>query len=96
MNNSSDRPEPLAISGAIAAGSTLTGAGIALAVAFGAHLTDDQVKALLGFVAAIGPIVTAVGAWRLGRSKVTPVDDPRDDAGRPLVAAPSTPRPAGA
>jgi len=45
----------------IAAISAIVTAVIALAVAFGAPLTDDQQKAVLALVAALAPV--AAGLW---------------------------------
>jgi len=56
---------------------------IALLVAFGVGLNDDQRTAILGFTAVAVPLVTAL----LARSKVTPTADPRNDAGDRLVPA---------
>ena len=43
---------------------------LALLIAFGVDLTDEQTAAILGLVAAVGPIVAAI----LTRRRVTPVD----------------------
>ena len=59
--------EPAVIVGMI---TSLAAAVIACLVAFGLPLTDDQVQALLGLVAVVGPIVAAV----ITRGKVTPVE----------------------
>ena len=56
---------------------------IAVAVAFGLPLTDEQQKALIGLAGVLAPIAAAVWA----RSQVTPVADPRDDGGQPLTPA---------
>ncbi|AXX32081.1 hypothetical protein KCV87_32115 [Actinosynnema pretiosum subsp. pretiosum] len=54
---------------------------------------DTAVRALLAAVAALLPAVTAVvtafGVVRAGEEVVTPVADPRDDAGHALKAVPS-------
>lgn len=55
-------------------------AGIALALPFGLRLNAEQTGAVMALVIAIGTIVATV----LARSRVTPVSDPRDAAGRPL------------
>ncbi|ATE56134.1 MULTISPECIES: hypothetical protein [Actinosynnema] len=51
---------------------------------------DSAVRALLAAVAALLPAVTAAltafGVVRAGEEVVTPVADPRDDAGRALKA----------
>lgn len=62
-NPSSAPAEPLLGVGAIVAAVT---ALLALLVAFGIHLTDAQQSAVLGFLAALAPLVTA---W-LGRGRV--------------------------
>lgn len=49
--------EPAITIGGISAG---VGAIIALCVAFGVPLTEDQQIAILGVVAALGPIIAAV------------------------------------
>lgn len=49
--------EPVITIGSISAG---VGAIIALVVAFGVPLTEDQQIAILGVVAAVGPIVATV------------------------------------
>jgi hypothetical protein len=59
----------------------LVGAGLALFVAFGPDLTDDQVAAVLGVATAVAPFVVAV----LARPRVTPVADPRSSRDVPLV-----------
>ena len=70
--------EPLMIRAAVVAA---VAALINLAVAFGWNLTVDQVGALN---AAVGLVATAVMVvW--SRGTVTPVADPRDADGAPLV-----------
>ena len=59
----------------------LVTAVIAVAVAFGLPLTDEQQKALIGLAGVLAPIAAAVWA----RSQVTPVADPRDDDGTRLT-----------
>lgn len=51
------KSEPAITIGSISAG---VGAIIALVVAFGVPLTEDQQIAILGVVAAVGPIVATV------------------------------------
>ena len=60
------RNEPTAVWGAIGA---LVTAGIALGVAFGLHLTEQQATAINVFVGALGTVVTLL----IIRSQVTPV-----------------------
>lgn len=72
--------EPLFSSASIVA---FAGAILSAAVSFGLDITNDQqskLLALIGFVA-----VYAVAF--LARPKVTPVADPKNDAGEQLVAA---------
>jgi predicted lipid-binding transport protein (Tim44 family) len=87
------RPEPVTVAGKIAGG--LSGA-VALLVGIGV-LTTDQGSALTNailaalaavsvLVSVVAPIVTAYRA----RSQVTPLTDPRDNAGNQLVPAAAT------
>lgn len=70
--------EPLAVRGAIVA---VAAAVINLACAFGLKLSGDQLAAVN---ALIGVAATAVVVlW--SRGAVTPVQDPHDDNGQPLV-----------
>ena len=55
--------EPLAPVAALVGG---VGAVCALLVAFGVHLSRDQVAAILGVVAAVGPLLV----WAVGRRRV--------------------------
>ena len=61
----------------------LVTAVIAVAVAFGLPLTDEQQKALIALAGVLAPVAAAVWA----RGQVTPVADPRDDDGQPLTPA---------
>ena len=70
--------EPLITAGAITGAVT---AVIALVVAFGVDVTEDQQAAILGVVAVIAPAVVAL--W--SRRKVTPLADPKDTDGTPLM-----------
>lgn len=56
---------------------------IAVAVAFGLPLTDEQQKALIALAGVLAPVAAAVWA----RGQVTPVADPRDNDGQPLTPA---------
>ena len=56
---------------------------IAVAVAFGLPLTDEQQKSLIALAGVLSPIAAAVWA----RGQVTPVADPRDDDGNQLRKA---------
>ena len=62
---------------------SLVTAVIAVAVAFGLPLTDEQQKALIGLAGVLAPVAAAVWA----RGQVTPVADPRDEDGNPLRKA---------
>ena len=59
----------------------LVTAVIAVAVAFGLPLTDEQQKALIALAGVLAPLAAAVWA----RGQVTPVADPRDDDGNRLT-----------
>lgn len=61
----------------------LVTAVIAVAVAFGLPLSDEQQKALIALAGVLAPVAAAVWA----RGQVTPVADPRDDDGQPLRKA---------
>lgn len=61
----------------------LVTAVIAVAVAFGLPLSDEQQKALIALAGVLSPIAAAVWA----RSQVTPVADPRGNDGQPLTPA---------
>ncbi len=54
---------------------------IALFVAFGPDLNQEQTAAIMGAAVFFAPFVV----WAVGRYSTTPLDDPRDDAGRSLV-----------
>ncbi|WP_369069996.1 hypothetical protein [Kineococcus terrestris] len=73
--------EPLVTAAGISAA---VAAVIALLVAFGIDLTEEQTAAILGVVAVLAPIAVAAAA----RGKVTPTANPRADDGTAL--APST------
>jgi len=62
---------------------TLVTAVIAVAVAFGLPLSDEQQKALIALAGVLAPVAAAVWA----RGQVTPVADPRDEDGNPLRKA---------
>lgn len=63
-----------------ATASAVVAALITLIVAFGADISEDQTKAILGFVGVIAPLAVAAVA----RGKVTPLSDPKDAYGMPL------------
>lgn len=54
---------------------------IALLVAFGFNLSDEQTAAILGLVGVLAPIVAAY--W--SNQRTTPLVDPKDEDGEPLV-----------
>lgn len=68
VQNDTSNGEPLA---PIAAITAVVSAVLALLLAFGVSLTVEQTAAILGLVAAVGPIVV----WWLGRRKTVPVDN---------------------
>jgi len=56
-------------------------------IAFGVvDWSEQQVSALEAALVSIVPIVLSVAGAYLARGKVTPVSDPHDNDGRPLVA----------
>ena len=57
--------EPAVIIGAVAS-------AVALLVAFGVHVTDEQAKAVLGAAAAMLPLIAGIAT----RSQVSPVAKP--------------------
>lgn len=65
----------------VASISATVAAVIALVVAFGVDLTQDQTSAILGVVGVLAPLLVALAT----HGKVTPVADPKDDTGRALV-----------
>lgn len=71
---------PLITTAALA---SITGAVIALLVAFGVRLTADQTAAIMGLVAVAAPWIVAL----VGHNTTTPLSDPRDETGQPLVRA---------
>ncbi|WP_134664027.1 hypothetical protein [Amycolatopsis sp. CFH S0078] len=97
VNDLADRPRP--ILEAIRGGGwkTLAGTLIAAAVSFGI-LNAEQATALDNVVAAVVTLITfvtsAVAQFHVldhAEPQVTPVADPRDDRGRPLVPAADEP-----
>ncbi len=73
------RPQPVLG----AAVTSLIAEVIALVVAFGVPVTDDQRVHILGVIGAAGTLVGILLAWRAAQ-KVTPLESPRDDHGRVL------------
>ena len=71
--------EPVAVVNGVTA---LVEATIPFAVAFGLKWGPEQVGATMAVVAAVGNLTKTWWA----RSQVTPVDDPRSNDGRRLVA----------
>ena len=72
------RREPLLKKGLVL---SAVAASLTLIVAFGVPLSAEQRVAIIGFVGAWLPIIAAL----IGRSDVTPVNDPRDNEGNELV-----------
>lgn len=80
---SAGRPRPLRVAASIVGGlsalvSGLVGAGL---------LTGGQGGALAGLISAAVSVLAAFGFVITGEPKVTPLADPVDQAGRPLVPA---------
>jgi hypothetical protein len=76
--------EPVAITNAVFA---VIQAGLTLLLAFNViTLTDTQSTALLGFLNVLFALFNIIFV----RSKVTPVADPRNDQGQPLVSVNAT------
>ncbi|MFK0249296.1 hypothetical protein ACIQUM_31745 [Amycolatopsis azurea] len=87
------RPRPILDSIRSGAWKTILGTLVAAAVSFG-FLNADQATLLDNIVAALATLITLVTSFVaqlhvLGRAEpqVTPVADPRDDSGIPLVPA---------
>lgn len=78
--NLSDRPEPAVGPQLI----TFVTMALGLAATFGLPLDEDQRNAILGCLSAGIGLVAVLGAlWT--RRRVTPIKDPADDDGTPLV-----------
>ncbi|WP_181771299.1 hypothetical protein [Amycolatopsis pittospori] len=93
MATSTPRPRPILDSIRSGAWKTIVGTLVAAAVSFGL-LNGQQATLLDNIVAALATLITLVTSFVaqlhvLGRSepKVTPVADPRDNTGSPLVPA---------
>lgn len=56
---------------------------IALFVAFGVELSNEQTAAILGLIGVVAPIVVGV----YSSQKTTPLAKPEDEDGQPLVRA---------
>lgn len=93
MTNPNSRPRPIleAIRGG--AWKTVVGTLVAAAVSFGL-LNSEQATLLDNIVAALATLITLVTSFVaqlhvLGQAepRVTPVSDPRDETGAPLVPA---------
>lgn len=65
----------LKIGGVVAAASAIVPAVLALVVAFGVTLTDEQTAAILGLIAAISAVVPVAGA-KQAEKRVSPINDP--------------------
>lgn len=81
--------EPVLFNSVVADGlKTLVLALISLALAFEwIAWSDAQVAAVLAVAAAVFALISGANSV-LTRDKVTPLTNPRDNTGRPLVAAP--------
>jgi len=79
--NLSDRPEPAVVPQVI----TFVTMVLGLAATFGLPLDEDQQRAILECLAA-GLGLLAVGGAYWTRRRVTPLADPVDEDGDPLVA----------
>jgi hypothetical protein len=84
------RPAPLRQAAAVAGGAATallalvqTALGLAVELGMPARLEDD----LFGVAGALIALAAVVGVRWLAEPEVTPVADPRDDDGRPLVPA---------
>jgi hypothetical protein len=75
--------EPVAVINSITA---IIEAALALAVGFGLKWTPEQVGLFMALVVAVSNLFKTLWA----RQRVTPVHNPRDAAGRPLVPASSS------
>lgn len=73
--------EPVAIVNGLI---TIAEASIALAVGFGLNWDAKEVGLVMAVVVAVGNLVKTLWA----RGQVTPVTDPRDNKGAPLVPKP--------
>ena len=81
MGTSLFEREPVAVLNAAIA---IVETALVLAIAFGLELTSAQVGAIMGFVVAVTTLIRIL----LVRSQVTPVANPRDNAGNQLVPLP--------
>lgn len=77
-------PQPLLSRAAVVG---VVGALVVILRAVGVGVPPDVADALVDLVAILGPTVVALWTHR----HVTPVVDPRDAAGRPLVSLPPSP-----
>lgn len=99
MTNPNTRPRPILEAILGGAWKTILGTLITAAVAFGL-LNAEQATLLDNIVAALATLITLVTSFVaqlhvLGRAEpqVTPVVDPRDDTGTPLVPTLAPPAP---
>jgi hypothetical protein len=97
MTNHNTRPRPILEAIRSGAWKTILGTLVAAAVSFGL-LNGQQATLLDNIVAALASLITLVTSFVaqlhvLGRAEpqVTPVADPRDDTGTPLVPSLVTP-----
>ncbi|MGH3859807.1 hypothetical protein [Actinokineospora sp.] len=90
MYTDTTRPRPLRIAATVVGGLLalvhgLVGAGL---------FTSDQGSATTTVINAAVALAAAFGVVLVGERHVTPLDDPRDDTGTPLVPDPGTDEPA--
>jgi hypothetical protein len=70
----------------IGAGSAVVAATLSVVVAFGVPLTDEQVQAILGLTAVLGPVATSI----LTRRRVAPHHPDQQPRREPEAAAVSS------
>lgn len=80
--------EPVAVAGGAAAVVSVVTTGIALAVAFGAHINDVQKAAIVAFVLAVIVLGTFLST-KWARNKVVPVTTAQAKVDAAFVANPS-------
>lgn len=76
--------EPILVKGGVVAFVT---AALNVGVAFGLPITEEQRAAILQISPFVFPWIVWIGTWAWARIDTTPLDDPRDATGEPLVRA---------
>lgn len=76
--------EPVMTAGTLAG---LVAGVIALLIAFGVGVTPEQQKSILDFIPAVFAFAAPIVAAYFARKQVTPVADPKNDQGVPLIPA---------